>query len=391
MRLFKNSNAFLKMIDTQYDDQYSRDGAKIGNTLRIRLPNDYGVRTGPTAVVQDTKENFATLTVANQIGVDISFSMVDRTLTIDEYSKRYIAPAVNALAGYMAGDVMSLAEGVPNLVHNVDGGANTIAPTMNTWLQAGALLDNASAPRGDRTVIVAPSSQASTVSSLAGLFNNQNKIAKQYSTGMMGMDVLGFDWYMDQSVLVHATGAYGVLPTVNGAAQVGNAITVTALAGPLLKGDIVSFAGVFSVNRVTKLSTNILQQFVLTAAAAAGATVLNIYPPINAPVVIAGITGTGLQTVSASPANGAAVTSPVKASENIRKNLVFCPQAFTLATADMDLPRGVHEAHRENQDGISVRLVTAYNINTDQMITRLDVLYGYALIRPEWAAIVGDV
>lgn len=391
VRLLKNSNAFLQRIDTQYDSQYSRDGAKIGNTLKIRLPNDYAVRTGPTAVVQDTKENFATLTISNQIGVDISFSMVDRTLTIDEYSRRYIMPAVNNLAGYMAGDVMSLAEGVPNVVHNVDGGGNTISPTMNTWLQAGAILDNVSAPRGDRSIIVAPSSQANTVSSLAGLFNNQNKIARQYSTGLMGMDVLGFDWYMDQNVIVHQTGAYGVLPTVNGAGQSGSSITVSALAGPLLKGDIVSFAGVFGINRVTKLSTNILQQFVVTANTAAGATALPIYPALLPPVAVAGLTGTAQQTVSASPANGAAVTSPVKAGEAIRKNLAFRSEFATLATADLDLPRGVHEAHRENQDGISVRLVTAYNISTDQMITRLDILYGYALIRPDWAVIVGDV
>lgn len=390
VRLFKNSNAFLKNIDTQYDSQYANTGAKIGNTLKIRMPNDYAIRTGPTAVVQDTKETFTTLTIANQIGVDISFSSVDRTLTLDRYSERYIAPAVNNMAGYMAGDVMSLAESIPNLVHNTDGSGNTIAPTANTWLQAGAILDNMSVPRMDRKIVMDPITQANTVSSLAGLFNNQQKIGQQYTSGEIGSNVLGYDWMMDQTVIKHQTGAYGTLPTVNGAGQSGSSINVTALAGPLLKGDIISFAGVFSVNRVSKASTNVLAQFVVTANTPAGATSIPIYPPLMPPVTIAGLTGTAGQTVSASPANGAAVTSPVKAGEVYRKNVAFRPEAFTLATADLELPRGVHEAHRENQDGISVRLVTFYQGITDQMVTRLDVLYGYTVIRPEWACVVAD-
>lgn len=391
VRLFKNSNALLKMVDTQYDDQFANSGAKIGNTLRIRQPNDYAVRSGPTAVVQNTTEVNTLLTIGNQIGVDISFSMADRTLTIDEYSRRYIAPAVNNLAGYMAGDLMQVAETTSNFVHNVDTGNNTIAPTANTWLRAGAVLDNYSAPRDRRNVIVAPMTQANTVSSLSGLFNAQNKIASQYTTGMMGMDVLGFDWGMDQTVIRHVTGAYGVLPTVNGAGQSGAAITVTALAGPLNKGDFVQFAGVYGVNRVTKSTTGALAMFVVTAATPAGATSIPIYPALTPPTVTAGLTGSAFQTVTVSPANGAQVTSPVNAGEVVTKNLAFRPEAFTLATADMELPRGVHEAHRENQDGISVRLVTAYNISTDQMITRLDVLYGWAAVRPEWSVVVGDV
>ncbi len=390
VRLFKNSNAFLKNVDTQYDSQFARDGAKIGNTLRIRLPNDYAVRTGPTAVIQDTKENTTTITIANQIGVDISFSSVDRTLTIQDYSDRYIAPAVNNLAGYMAGDLMSAAETVPNLVHNTDGSGNTISPTANTWLQAGAILDNMSVPRSNRKIVLDPVTQANTVSSLAGLFNQQQKVGSQYTSGEMGMNTLGFDWMMDQTVIKHVTGAYGTLPTVNGAGQVGSSIAVTALAGPLAKGDVISFAGVFAVNRVTKQSTNVLAQFAVTAATPAGATAIPVYPALVPASAVAGLTGTSQQTVTASPANGAAVTSPIKAGETYRKNIAFRPEFLSLATADLELPRGVHEAHRENQDGISIRLVTAYNISTDQMVTRLDLLYGWAAVRPDWACIVAD-
>ena len=61
-----------------------------------------------------------------------------------------------------------------------------------------------------------------------------------------------------------------------------------------------------------------------------------------------------------------------------------------MATADLELPRGVHEAARESFDGISMRMVTAYNVTNDQFLTRLDILYGYLWVRPEWAVVIAD-
>jgi hypothetical protein len=383
LRLFKNSNAFLQNIDRQYDGEFGRAGAKIGSQLRIRLPNDFTVRTGATASPQDTNEQQQTLTVGTQKGVDVQFSSAERALSLDDYSRRILAPAVNNLAGAIAADVISGSEAIPNVVGKFDGSGTLQTPDASTWLSAGAQLDLMSAPRGNRKIILDPLTQARTVSSLAGLFNPAAGISKQYASGTM-MNALGYDWMADQTVIKHTTGAYGTLATVNGASQTGSAITVSALNGPLKKGDVISFAGVNSVNRVTKQDNGVLAQFTVTADVAAAATSIPIYPAMTPGAV-------PFATVTASPANGAAITVVTKASVIYRKNFAFLPEAATMVTADLELPKGVHEAHREQQDGVSMRMVTAYNVSTDQFITRLDVLYGYLWVRPEWACVVPDI
>jgi hypothetical protein len=389
LRLFMNANKFIRSIDRQYDDQFGRTGAKIGNTLQVRLPNDYIVRSGPTAVVQDTVEKVTPVAVATQKGVDISFSTADRALSLDDYSRRVLRPAMNALAGGIAADVMQLAETVPHVARNADPSTNaTLSPNLTTFLTAGAIMDRYGVARdGNRVITFDPITQARSVSAFSGLFNDQNKVGQQYREGQIKNDTIGFDWQMDQTVIVHTTGAYGTLPTVAGANQSGSNIVVSALQGPLNKGDIVSFAGVNSVNRVTKQDDGVLARFVVTAPVAAGATSIPIYPALIPPV---GGVAVPYQTVTASPANGAQVTSPFNAGEKYRKNLAVSPDAFTMVTADLELPRGVHEAARETFDGVSMRLVTAYNINSDQMITRLDVLYGYAPLKPEFAVVIAD-
>lgn len=387
VRLFTNSNAVLMQVDRQYDDQFARTGAKIGSTLRIRLPNDYTVRTGQVASVQATNEVNTTLTLATQKGVDMSFTSADLALSLDDFSERILAPAVNNLAGAVASDVMSGVEGFSNLVFK--GSTLTASPDASTWLQAGAQLDLLSAPRDRRKILLDPLTQARTVSSLSGLFNPQIKVSDQFTTGEMARNTLGFDWYMDQTVIKHTNGTFSAGGTVNGANQTGTSITVNAITGTLKKGDIVTFAGVDAVNRVTKQTTGQLAQFVVTSDVATGATSIPIYPALTPP---SGGNSVQYQTVTASPANAAAMTLIGGASTTYRKNVVFRPEALTLATADLELPRkGVVEAAREQYDGISLRMISAYDVTNDAFITRLDILYGWATVRGEWGCAVGDI
>jgi hypothetical protein len=160
------------------------------------------------------------------------------------------------------------------------------------------------------------------------------------------------------------------------------------LSGPLNQGDIITIAGVNAVNRITKVSIGQLQQFVVTATAAAGATTISIYPAIVPPQSGSAVQ---YQTVDASPANGAAIIPLTLASSVYRKNLAFIPDAVTMATADLELPKNMQETARERMDGVSMRMVTGFDIKSDQFITRLDVLYGYLWVRPEWAVVVADI
>lgn len=391
VRLWKNSNAFLQNVDMQYDDSFAVSGAKIGSTLRIRLPNDFTVTTGPALSVQDTAEQSTTLVLATQKHVDVGYSTADRTLSLDDYSRRVLAPMVNNLAGAVAVDIMSGAEGgICNFVANQDANSNILNPIQSTYLRAGATLDNNSAPIENRKVVNSPDTEATVVSTLSGLLNPQSEISRQYVTGRM-YDALGFIWMKDQTTIAHTTGTLAQgSATVNGAGQTGLALTVNALAGSLNVGDIITIGGVFQVNRITKQSTGKLRQFVVTANVPAGSTSIPIYPAI-----VPALNGQPVQyqTVTASPANGAAVnpSNGLAASTTYTKNFAYAPEAVTLATADLEMPKNVHEAAREQFDGVSMRMVTDYFIGTDQLITRLDVLYGYLWIRPEWAVVVADI
>lgn len=392
VRLFRNSNWFLRTIGRQYDEEFGRAGAKIGSQLRIRLPNDYTLRTGPTATPQATNEQQTTLVLATQMGVDVSFSSAERALSLDDYSARVLAPAVNRLAGGVATQIMMDINNACNFVQNVDGSGNMISPSAGTWLMAGAILDQNGAPRNDRFIIMDPTTQARTVTGLMGLFNPQAKISDQYIRGTMAIDTLGFDWGMDQTTINHTTGAYTTAPTVAGANQTGSTLNVTALAGPLLTGDIFTIAGVNSVNRTTHVDNGTLCQFVVMQDAPAGATSLTIYPPITPPTgTPPNTTEVPFQTVTASPAAGAAITVVTNSGEMFRQNFAYYAEAVTMATAELELPRGVHEAARETYDGISLRMITDYAVLSDQFITRLDILFGSLMQRPEWCVKVADI
>jgi hypothetical protein len=390
VRLWKNSNAFIQNVDMQYDDSFAVVGAKIGSTLRIRLPNDFTVTTGPALSVQDTAEQSTTLVLATQKHVDVAFSTGDRTLSLDDYSRRVLAPMVNNLAGAVAVDIIGGADGgICNMVANQDSGNNILSPLASTYLNAGAQLALNSAPIANRKIVNNPVTEARVVASLAGLLNPAPAISRQYTTGKM-YDALGFIWMMDQTVNTHTNGALAqASATVNGANQTGLNLTVNALSNALNQGDIITIAGVNQVNRITKQDTGQLRQFAVTANVASGATSIPIYPAIVPPVAGQPVQ---YQTVTASPANGAAVNPALTlaASTKYRKNFAYAPEAVTLATADLEMPRNVHEAAREAFDGISMRMVTDYFIGTDQLITRLDVLYGFLWIRPEWAVVVAD-
>lgn len=375
------------------------EGAKIGNSARIRLPNDYTVAEGPALSVQDTSEQQTTLTLTNQSHVDVGFTTADRTLSLDDYEERVLMPMLNVLAGRVAANTMAGVEGgVCNGVFNQDGSGNTIAPTSSTVLLAGAALTNNSAPLMARKLVTSPNTMAKTVDTLKGLFNPAPDISKQYKLGQI-YDALNFRWFEDATVLNHTTGSFSA-GTVNGAGQSssglgGITIATNAITGTLNKGDLVVINGVNAVNRVTKQSTFAQRQFVVTANAANGATSLSLYPGIvpggGGYVPSTGIGGVQYQTVDVAPANGAAISLVNKASETYRKNFGFAKGAITLATADLVMPkRGVEEAQRKVYDGISMRMLTSYISGTDQLITRADVLYGSLFIRPEWAVILGD-
>lgn len=393
VRLFKNSNAYIRNIDTQYSDEFAVEGAKIGDTLRIRLPNDYTVADGPGLSAQDTNEQSTSLVVNFQRHVDTQFTSAQLSLSMQDFSERVAAPVMNNLGGNVAKTVMLGVEGgVSNFVANFDGAGAITTPTSQTILDSDALLSVRSAREDERCVVTHPNSMARLVGTMQGLFNPAPDISRQYRKARI-YDALNYMWYRDQTVLLHTTGTF-TAGTVNGAGQTGLALVTNAITGTLKKGDIITIAGVNSVNRVTKQDDGVLQQFVITADAASGATSLSIYPAIVAPATSGPAAGADVQyqTCASAPANGAAIALVNTAGEKYRKNIAMVPEAVTLATADLKLPSGNGMAARANSDGLAIRVIrNFYNVQTDAFVDRVDCLFGYLYVRPEWAVAVADI
>lgn len=400
--LFKNSNAFIQNIDTQYDPAFAIDGAKIGSSLRIRLPNDYIVNEGPALQMQDTNEQYTTLTIDTYYTVAVPFTTAERTLDIDDYSERVMAPIINNLAGKCAQNVMTkAAKNSANLVANRNGNpalnavsaaGAIISPTSETFLLANANLDDNSGDPTTRRVVNDPTTDARTTVSLQGLLNPTPEISQQFRSGMMKSG-LGFErWFRDQTVRKHTTGSFSAGGTVNGvidnmSPQGGN-LPVNAITGTLNQGDIITIDGVYAVNYVTKENLGTLRQFVVTADVETGATTIPVFPGIVGQI---GDSDAQYQTVVSVPDNGAQVRLVTQSNEVYRRSLAYVQKAITMATADLVIPRkAVEEAARANYDGISMRVLTDYLPATDQLVTRTDILFGSLTTRPQWVCAVAD-
>ena len=369
---------FVTNINTQYDDQYAKSGAKIGNDLKIRLPNEFTVRSGATLSSQDVAESSTTLTVDTQKGVDFTFSSEELTMHIDEFKDRYLEPAMSVLAANMESDALSMYKDVYNFYSGV-GAANSFANIT----QAQKLLTDNLAPYGNRSYLHNPQSVVDMLADTKGLFQDSASISKQYKDGQLGK-IAGFEHYENTLMPVHTTGTAAATTgyLVNGASQSGASLTVDGGTTTFLKGDIITIAGVNRVHPETKADTGVLQQFVVTANSGTSATTLAISPAITA-------TG-GRQNVSGTPADNAALVKIGGGNgADWQETLAFSKNAFAFATADLILPNGVDFAAREVMDGISMRIVRDYAISSDTMPCRIDVLYGYKAIRPQLAARVG--
>jgi hypothetical protein len=339
----------------------------------------YVVATGQALALQDATETQVPVSLTTQDHVDFQFSSADLKLSIDDFGDRFVQPAVSALANKIDFNGLQLYKQVYNAV-----GTPGVTPIqLLTYLMAGVALDNNAAPQDEmRHLVITPKMQAYIVDALKGLFQQATAISQQYAKGQMGT-AAGFQWAMDQNCPTHVSGTYTTAGAVGGAGQTGSTLATTGWAAASLKaGDSFTILGVFGVNPQSRQSTGELQVFSVTAAVTdtAGAiAALPIAPPI--------VTSGPMQTVSASPAGGAPITMLAASGVSTPQGMAFHRDAFTLVTADLPVPKGTDMASRisDKQLGISLRIVRDYDITTDQFPCRIDVLYGWATLRPELA------
>lgn len=379
LRILHQKLNFIGNINRQYDSQFANEGAKIGDTLKVRLPNEYVVRTGKTLQVQNTEETSVDVVMATQKGVDVEFSSVDLTLDIDDFGKRILDPMMTVLAANIESDALSMFLDVYNQVNNIGDAA-----TFRTILDGRKkLVDNLAGATGLK-INLDTQTNVDMVDVLKGLFQDSSNISKQYLEGILGRTA-GFDFFENTLMPRHITGTddgTGDYLTDAAVAQLGDTLVIDAGSGTLLKGDVFTIAGLFRVHPETKVDTGQLQQFVVTTSTGTSATSLNISPEI--------IGSGSRQNVTSSASNNGALNNSaitkiggVSAAHDI--SLGYAHDAFTFVTADLRMPRGVDFAAREVMDGISMRIVSDYDITNDEFPTRIDVLYGFKTLRPQLA------
>jgi len=367
-----------RTVNRQYDDSFAVQGAKIGSTLRIRLPDRALVTDGAALQVQDDNEQFTTLTVSSQKHIGVNFTTAELTMQLDDFAERVLKPRISQLASSIDADVANSFKSIYQSV----GTPGTTPGTSLVLLQGQQKLNEAAAVMAPRYATVNPAANAGLVEGMKGLFNPTNTISRQFKNGLMGEGVLGFEEIsMSQSIKQHTTGTRTGSHTVTSAvtAQGSTTILITGTGTQTIKqGDVFTVANVYAVNPQTRESTGSLQQFVATADATAtgGAYTVSVSPAMYT-------SGHALATIDAFPQASAVVTFLGSASTQYPQNLVYHKDAITFATADLLMPQGVDMASRQVHNGISMRIVRQYDINNDRLPCRIDVLYGFSVIRPQ--------
>lgn len=387
LRVLENNLVFAKNVNRNYDDEYAKTGAKIGNTLNLRLPARYIGRSGPTLSVENQTETFFPLTLNQQFGVDLQFTSQDMELSLDDFSERIVEPAMATIANKVDYDGLQQAYNVYNTV----GTPGTANSALTNYLSGSAKLKLLGAPQDQlRSSILDPVSEASLVGGLTTLFNPTEAIADQYKSGTMGR-AIGFKWSSDANVASYTVGLQGGSPQVDSSGSHANGtdgfISVkgfsNTITGVLKVGDIFTIANVNAVNPQSRKTTGQLQQFVVLATAnSSGAGKIDALQ-ISPTVVASG----QFQNVDSLPANSANITVLGAASTVSPMSLMFHRDAFVLATADLPLPRGTHMATRvrSKKIGMSVRMIQAYDVVNDIFPCRFDILYGYGTPYPQLA------
>jgi len=378
LEILENNLVLTRTVNRQYDDSFAVEGAKIGSTLRIRLPDRALVTDGAALQVQDDNEQYTTLTVSSQKHIGVNFTTAELTMQLDDFAERVLKPRISQLASSIDADVANSFKYIGNSV----GTPGTTPATSLVLLQAQQKLNENAAVMSPRYATVNPAANASLIEGMKGLFNPVSAISKQFKNGIFGEGILGYDELnMSQSVKQFTTGSRAGTVTVSTSVTTegSTSIVLTGLGSTTIKaGDVFTIANVYAVNPQTRESTGSLYQFValadVTASTTATVTVPAMYSASQA-----------LATVDALPVASAGVTFLGAASTQYPQNLIYHKDAIAFATADLLLPQGVDMASRQVHNGISLRVVRQYDINNDRLPCRIDVLYGYSVIRPQMA------
>lgn len=384
LRIAHEKCQFIGTVDRQYDDSFAKTGAKIGSALKVRKPNQYTRTTGSRVMdVQDQSELTSTITVATQDHVDMRFNSAELALSIDELSKRYIEPAVSVLVSGIESDFIAFAT---KATYQVAGTAGSGITSLSTPGAARAKLNQALAPKdGNRAIQMDSVTMGALVNGVAAYFAPNNEIGKQYREGLVARTSMA-DYYENERIWT-LTNSADVTCTMAAAAAVtdgGNSMTMASLSVAPATGAVFTVPGVYDCHPETKAAYPHLKQFTVTA----GTTTIQTVSPtiyLTGPRKnVCSSTGADLTTASFDGTNLVPVFVGA-ASTSYPMPLMYHKEAFQFVTADLPLMDDAAKCVRRVQDGLSLRVWQASDIRNDELLMRIDILYGMAALRPEWA------
>ena len=393
LRIAHEKAQFIGTVDRQYDSSFTYDPGRgaHGQTLRVKSPNMYTRRQGSRIMaVQDQAEASQTITVATQDGVDMRFNSaeliqsVDSDGAFDELSRKYIQPAISSLVSGIEADFLAYAT---KATYNLAGTAGSALTDLAAVGSARAKLNQGLAPKdGSRFIQCDSVTMGGMVNGLKGLFQDSTQIKEQYREGMIGRTAMA-DWYENDRMWTLTNGS-DIDCTMAAAAAVvdgGNVMTMASLSAAPATGAVFTIPGIYACHPETKASLGVLQQFVVTAGTTTIQTVSptiylsgprqNLCSAAGAALTVASFNGTGIIPVFV----GAASTSYVQ-------NLMYHKEAFQFVTADLPILDDAQKCVRVNKDGLSLRCWMGSDIRNDELLLRVDILYGMAALRPAWAS-----
>lgn len=383
LRIAHETCSFIATTDRQYDDSFAKTGAKIGSTLRVRKPNAYTRTQGSRVMdVQDQNEQNGTITVATQDHVDMRFNSAELALSLDDISKRYIEPAVKTLVSGIEADYLAYAT---KATYNVAGTAGTAITTLATPGAARAKLNQYLAPKDqNRSIQMDSVTMGGLVNGVAAYFNPSGAISEQFREGLVARTAMA-DYYENERVWTMRNGSdvTGTTDSAAGVTDGGTSVVInsTVAAAAQVVGQVFTIEGVYACHPETKAAYPHLQQFTIvttgTTTTISPATILT-GPRKNV------VSSTG-GTLATTDFNSKTLTFVGNASTSYPVPLMYHKEAFQFVTADLPLMDDAHKCVRRVQDGLSMRVWQASDIRNDELLMRIDILYGMAALRPEWA------
>lgn len=381
--------AFIGTTDRQYDDSFGRSGAKIGSSLRVQNANQYTRRQGSRVMdVQDQAESTQTITVATQDGVDMRFNSAELALDTDNvndvaaFSKRYIQPAVSVMMSGIEADYLAYCT---KATYNVAGTAGTAITSLVAPGAARAKLNQGLAPKDARCIQMDSVTMGGLVNGTAAYFAPNGDIAKQYREGLIARTAMA-DYFENERTWT-LTNIADVTADTDAAALVtdgGTAIDMHTLVASPAVGSVFTVAGVYACHPETKAAYANLQQFVVVTTSAGAALAISPATYLTgAKKNVCSSTGANLATTDF---NAKTVTFIGAASTSYAQSLMYHKEAFQFITADLPLMDDAHKCARRVQDGLSMRVWQASDIRNDELLLRIDILYGMAALRPQWAS-----